>query len=101
MYKRALEIINKYRTKVNKYYFTTALFAGFIFFFGDSTIFHRFKYNQKISELRSQISSHREDIVQNEKKINSLHMDNESLERYAREQYLMTKPNEDLYIITP
>ncbi|MCS2919424.1 septum formation initiator family protein [Parabacteroides merdae] len=41
----------------------------------------------------------RKEIEINSKKLNDLHTDKEGLERFAREEYFMKKPNEDVYII--
>ena len=97
------EFINEHKGKVNKYYLTIAIFVVFTFFVGvgDSTIYQRFLYYKKINELRSEISKYQQEIKENTAKLNSLRMDDESLERYAREQFLMTKSDEDLYIIAP
>lgn len=95
------EIISQYRGKVNKYHITLFIFAAVILFIGDDTLFQRFRYDRQISELRSEIRMYQQRIEENKAKLHSLQTDNESLERYAREQYLMTKPGEELYIITP
>ena len=34
-----------------------------------------------------------------QKKLEDLHTDKEGLERFAREEYFMKRPNEDVYII--
>lgn len=99
--RKLIDIFNKYRAGINKYYFTLIVFAVLTFFVGDSTLLHRFRYDKKIRELQSEIKEYRQQIEDNTAKLNSLRMDNESLERFAREQFLMTKPDEDLYIITP
>ena len=38
-------------------------------------------------------------IEEDRRKLNELRTSNENLEKYAREQYLMKKPDEDLFII--
>ncbi len=70
-------------------------------FIGDSTFYKHFQYYKKINELKSDIKIYQNKVKENKDKLNSLHMDNESLERFAREQFLMTKNDEELYIITP
>ena len=95
------ELYEKYIKKANKYYLTLAIFALVTFFVGDSTPYQRFLYNKKIKELKSEIKQYKNQIEEDKAKLSSLRMNNESLERYAREQFLMTQPNEDLYIITP
>ncbi|MDR2627030.1 MAG: septum formation initiator family protein [Dysgonamonadaceae bacterium] len=95
------EIIKKYKGKVNKYHITLFAFAIVFLFVGDNTLFQRLQYDRQIRELQSEIRMYQQRIEENNTKLHSLQTDNESLERYAREQYLMTKPDEELYIITP
>ena len=38
-------------------------------------------------------------IEEDKRKLNELKTNNDNLEKFAREQYHMKKPNEDLYII--
>ena len=45
------------------------------------------------------IKHYQKEIEINSKKLNDLHTDKEGLERFAREEYFMKKPNEDVYII--
>ena len=42
---------------------------------------------------------YREEIKINSEKLNNLRTDKEGLERFAREEYLMKRENEDIYII--
>jgi cell division protein FtsB len=90
----------KHIAGVNKYHVTLSVFAAMILFFGDSTLLDRYRYNRQISKLQSEIHFYRQQIEENKAKLNVLKTDNESLERYAREQFLMTGPNEELYIVT-
>jgi len=97
---KAIEtVIRNFFSKVNKYYFTGAFFLIITFFIGDSTLLHRYEYNKQISELENDIAKYTKEKEENEQKLKNLKSDNESLERFAREKYLMTKPNEELFII--
>ena len=86
---------------INKYYVTILVFLVVTFGVGDSTLQKRSAYSQEISHLRSEIEYYKKLKEENTEKLNSLKSDEESLERYAREQFHMKKPNEDLFIITP
>ncbi len=98
---RIIAFFKKHKGKVNKYYLTLGIFAVFTFFIGDSTLYQRYLYDKKISDLNAEIRKYQKEIDENKTKLKSLRMDNESLERFAREQFLMTEPDEELYIITP
>ncbi|MDR0506744.1 MAG: septum formation initiator family protein [Dysgonamonadaceae bacterium] len=98
--KNWVEIFEKYRHKMNKYWITVIIFAVLTFFVGDSTILRRISYNQQIKSLESEIEYYAKEKEKNLEKLNAIKSSEESLEKYAREQYLMTKPNEELFIIT-
>jgi cell division protein FtsB len=53
----------------------------------------------EIHRLEKEISQTQDEIETNRKKLKDLHSNKESLERFAREEYRMKKPNEDLFLI--
>lgn len=71
----------------------------FAFFISDSSIFSRLTYDAKMMELDGQIEYYREKTIQDTKKLEELRDDKEHVEKFARENYLMKKPNEDIFII--
>jgi cell division protein FtsB len=71
----------------------------FAFFISESNLFARFSYDAKIMELNSQIDYYRKKTVEDRKKLDQLESDKGQIERFARENYLMKKENEDVYII--
>ena len=93
------DYIQKLISKVNKYWLTIIIFLVVTFFVGDSTIMHRISYDQKISQLGNEIEQITKDKEDKLKKLESLQSDSETLERYAREEFQMTAPNEELFII--
>ena len=97
--KRAVEIFQFVKSKLNKYWI--AIIAGLVltFLVGEYNIFNRISYNRQISQLRSTIEYYNQQNEANIQKLKELHSDNESLEKLAREQYQMVKPDEELYII--
>jgi len=98
--KNLIETFNMYRKKVNKYVVTLLIFAIVTFFVGDSTILRRIAYDKQINQLKSEIDFYTKEKEKNLEKLNAIKTSDESLEKYAREQYLMTKPNEELFIIS-
>ena len=90
---------SRYLSKLNKYWLVFIIFVVITFTVGDSTLYDRYKYDQKINELEQEISSYKKDIAINRKKIDDLHANKERLERYAREEFFMKKSNEDVFII--
>jgi len=97
-----LRFIDFYRNHIagiNKYWLVTIVFVGITIFVGDSKLFNRFKYDEKIRALEHEINRYRKEIELNKKKIQELQTDKDGLERFAREEYLMKKEDEDLFII--
>ena len=96
---KLVDFYKKYLASLNKYWLVTILFFAVTFFVGDSNLYNRYKYNEKIRSLESEINRHKKEIEQNKKKIQELKTDREGLERFAREEYLMKKEDEDIFII--
>ena len=96
---RIKDFYNKYLSKINAYWLVTIVFFALTFVMGDSSLYKRYTYDEKIRSLEKEIKHYQKEIEVNSKKLNDLHTDKEGLERFAREEYFMKKPNEDVYII--
>ena len=96
---RIVDFYKKYLAGLNKYWLVTILFLAITFIIGDSNLYNRYKYNERIRYLESELNRLNKEIEQNRKKIREIQTDREGLERFAREEYLMKKENEDLFII--
>ena len=68
-----------------------------LFFDENSYLVHR-KFNNEIKDLESTVSFYKTKIAEDKATIMKLN-DSLQLERFAREQYLMKKENEEIYII--
>jgi cell division protein FtsB len=90
---------NNYLSRVNAYVLITIVFVGLTFTAGDSNLYKRYTYDEKIRELEKEIKYYQDEIKINKEKLNSLRTDKEGLERFAREEYYMKKPDEDVFII--
>ena len=96
---RIKDFYNKYLSRINAYWLVTIVFFALTFIMGDSSLYKRYTYDEKIRSLEKEIKHYQKEIEVNSKKLNDLHTDKEGLERFAREEYFMKKPNEDVYII--
>ncbi|MPL88311.1 hypothetical protein SDC9_34331 [bioreactor metagenome] len=96
---RLKDFYDRYLSRINKYWLVTILFLGLTFTAGDSNLYKRYVYIKKIQELEKEIKQYKEEIEVNTKKLNDLRTDKEGLERFAREEYLMKKADEDVFII--
>jgi len=97
--KKWIDFFNKYRHKVNKYHITIVIFLIVTFFIGDNTFLDGIRYESKIKSLRQDIESCKKENEDKTRQLNALQGDGETLEKFAREQFFMAKPNEDLFII--
>jgi cell division protein FtsB len=83
-----------------KYGLVFLFFLIITFVVGDSNLYKRYLYEEKIRGLEKEIRYYQKDIEINQKKINDdLRNNKEWLERFAREEYFMKKANEDIFII--
>ncbi len=96
---RIKDFYNKYLSRINAYWLVTIVFFALTFVMGDSSLYKRYTYDEKIRSLEKEIKHYQKEIEINSKKLNDLHTDKEGLERFAREEYFMKKPNEDVFII--
>jgi len=85
--------------KLNKYVLVGVVFLIITFMIGDSNIYKRYQYDEKIRMLENDIKQYRKEIETNRKKLDDLNTSKERLEKFAREEYFMKKPDEDVFII--
>lgn len=67
------------------------------FFDGSSWLLHR-ELNQEINKLKGNVN-HFQKNIENDTVQKNILEDSAGLERFAREEYLMKKENEEIYII--
>lgn len=83
----------------NKYLITSVLFVVFIFYFSENDVFTMFERNKKLQNLQKSEQHLTQLINDTRQELNLLKTNNQTIEKYAREKYLMKKENEDLFII--
>ena len=99
MFKRIKEFYDQYLAWINAYWLVTIAFLIVTLTVGDSSLYKRYTYDEKIRSLEKEIEHYQQEIESNSKKLNDLHTDKEGLERFAREEYFMKLANEDVFII--
>lgn len=83
----------------NKFALTFIVFMGWIIFFDQNNLFDRVKNLEQYHQLEKDKAYYIEKIRQDSTKLIELKTNKENLEKFAREQYLMKKKNEDIFII--
>jgi Septum formation initiator len=96
---RLIDFYKKYLARLNKYCLVIILFVAVTYIFGDGSAFDRHKYDERIKSLENEISRYKKEIEQNKKKIEELKTNKMELEQFAREEYLMKKEDEDIFIV--
>ena len=85
----------------NKYILTAAIFLLWMLIFDSSNWVDVYREYVKINKLSKEKEYYLERIEIDQQRLKELQTNNENLEKYAREQYLMKKPNEDIFVIMP
>jgi cell division protein FtsB len=83
----------------NKYVIASVIFLAWIMFFDENSIVSHQKNKRQLKELTQQKEYYIERIASDKQKLEDLSAGKEELEKFAREQYLMSKPDEDVFIV--
>jgi cell division protein FtsB len=83
----------------NKFFIAIAVFAFIILFFDKNDLFTQIDRNRQLRELLQSKQYFTNQIATEQTILDKLKTNPGTLEKYAREKYLMKRDNEDLYII--
>jgi len=83
----------------NKYLLTLVLVFLWLSFFDRNNFIERFRMVKEVRQLKNDCEYYKERIVNDSARLVELHSSPEMLEKYAREQYLMKKDNEEIFVI--
>lgn len=83
----------------NFYFISIVIFLAWMLLLDSNNLFSRFQLSSKLNSLENEKEYYEEKIKEVEKDHNELFGDRESLEKFAREKYLMKKETEDIYIV--
>ena len=68
-------------------------------FFDQNNMVDRIKMSSEIKQLEEDREYYLEQIQKDSARLNELTTNKENLEKYAREQFLMKKPDEDVFVV--
>ena len=83
----------------NKYLLTGVFFVFWMLFFDPKDIISDFEHRDKLNELQNSEQHLKELITESRQELDLLKNNAQSIEKYAREKYMMKKDNEDLFIV--
>lgn len=88
-----------FRIVSNKYIIAITVFAVLMLFVDRNNLFEQMQRRQQLNELLASKKFYQDEIDQTRKNLNDLKDNPAALEKFARENYLMKKDNEDLFIV--
>ena len=84
----------------NKYVLTVIGFAVWMLFFDDRDVYNTyFKQRSELNTLQDNKVYFEKQITATSKELDQLKINAATIEKYAREKYLMKRDNEDLFVV--
>ena len=83
----------------NKYTITLLLFGVWMIFFDNSSLLNRMKYKEKLNNLKQEKRAYLDEIKNDSILTEKLLSDTLEMEKFARENYLMKKDKEDVFLV--
>ncbi len=83
----------------NKYVLTLLIFITWMLFFDRNDIISQIGMRSKLSQMKQDKLYYTEEIEKNKKEMEELMTNPKTLEKFAREKYLMKKDDEDVFVI--
>lgn len=71
----------------------------YVFIFSENNLAARWSYDAEIRDLNRQIEFYKKQTETDRQKLQELEADKDQIEKFGRENYLMKKDNEDLFIV--
>ncbi|MDH6253963.1 cell division protein FtsB [Chryseobacterium sp. H1D6B] len=92
-----LKVLQKYI--LNKYFITICMFLVWMVFFDKTSFLVINELNGEISKYQDQLQYYKTEYQKNDDFYKKLMNDKSEKEKYARENYFMKKPNEEIFIL--
>ena len=83
----------------NKFVIASLIFLLWILFFDQNNLLNRISDLRTLREMKAQKEYYEKKIETDIQRTKELETDDDNLEKFAREQYLMKKANEDVFVI--
>jgi cell division protein DivIC len=84
----------------NKYTLSLIAFVVWMLFFDDRSVMNTyFRQRSELNGLKASKAYYQEQIISTQKELDQLKVNTTTIEKYAREKYLMKRDNEDLFLL--
>lgn len=84
----------------NKYFISLSAFLAIMFFFDKNDLLTQAERRRELRDLRESKAWYSSQIATETNELEGLKNNPATLEKYAREKYLMKKDNEDLFLVS-
>ena len=83
----------------NRYFIAFAVFFIWVLLFDENNLIERSQLLKQYNQLEQDKAYYLQQLEKDSRRLEELQTNNENLEKFAREEYLMKKPNEDVFVI--
>ena len=83
----------------NRYIYATLVFLVVILFIDQFNLFEQIRLHKSLKDQKQEIEYYEQEIKDSKAYLNALQNDTAMMEKVAREQYMMKRDNEVVYII--
>jgi len=83
----------------NKYFLSATAFIVWLLFFDPRDVFTQMEHRRELKELQASRAWYQKEIARESTEAEQLKTNPAVIEKYARENYLMKRENEDIFII--
>ena len=83
----------------NRYIYATVIFLVLFLFVDQFNLFKQIRLDNMLKDQKQQINFYKQEISDSKELLDELQNDTATMERVAREQYMMKRDNEVIYLI--
>lgn len=83
----------------NKFVLASILFVGWMLFFDHNNLFLHLQYRAELNDLKERKKYYKDQIEKTKNDIDLIKTNPLWMEKVAREQYLMKRDNEDVFLV--
>jgi cell division protein DivIC len=83
----------------NKYAVVSLVFFTYLLFFDRNNLISQYKIRNELKKLEEERTFFHEEIKKDNEKLKELITNPKTLEKFAREKYLMKKENEEIFVL--
>jgi len=85
----------------HRFIITFGAFVLWMLFFDQNNMMEQYKLRSQLNDLQDEKEYYEKEMQKAQQEYDELFTNQESLEKFAREKYLMKKDNEDIFVIVP